>query len=107
MDQQDLVSQLARVPGVAGAVIVTTDGMVLGHNLPGDVERHAAVAALLGAMAAQIGDTLHLGTFRAAGVETASGNMLVLERPDCYVGLVLEESATATAVAMQARRILD
>ena len=107
MDQQGLVSQLIRVPGVAGAVIVTTDGMVLAHQLPGDVEKHGAAAALMGAMATQIGHTLNLGAFSSAVVEMSNASMLVQERPDCYVGLVLEESAAPASIVLQTRSMLQ
>lgn len=106
MVEPDSVTRLSKVPGVAGAVIVATDGVVLAHNLPGDVEKHGATAVLMGAMATQIGHTLSLGTFSSAVVEMSNAKMLVLEQPDCYVGLVLEESATPASIVLQVRRIL-
>jgi len=106
MNQQDLVSRLAGIPGVTGAVIVTTDGVVMAHQLPGDVDRHAATAALIGAMATQVGQTLGLGSLSNAVVTMSNASMLVAERPDCYVGLVLDQAATPAAVMLQMGRIL-
>jgi len=109
MAEDDLVRKLREVEGIAGAVIVARDGIVLAHDLEDDVEKEGAVAVFIGNAASQIGEALALGTFNSGVVEMGSKpsvKTLVLERPDYFVGLLLEEQASPALIASQAKGIL-
>jgi len=106
---QDLVGKLKKVEGVAGAVIVAKDGIVIAHDLEGEVEKEGAVAVFVGNAASEIGEAMALGPLESAVVEmgSARAKMLVLEQPDYCVGLLLDERASPALIASQARGILE
>jgi hypothetical protein len=108
MADADLVVELRQMDGVAGAVIVARDGIVLASDLEGNGEKQGAVAVFVGNAANQIGETLALGSFDRGVVEmgAARDRMLVVERPDYYVGLQLEERASPVLVLAEARKLL-
>ncbi|MCD6554905.1 MAG: hypothetical protein DRI52_09430 [Chloroflexi bacterium] len=102
---QQLASDLRRLGGIEGAVIVARDGIVLAHDLEGDAEKEGAVAVFVGNAANQVGEALALGTFEHGVVAIGKDRMLVLEQPDYYVGLLLGERASPVLVTSQAESI--
>jgi predicted regulator of Ras-like GTPase activity (Roadblock/LC7/MglB family) len=106
--EADLVAELRTMDGVAGAVIVARDGIVLASDLEGNAEKQGAVAVFVGNAANQIGETLGLGSFDRGVIElgAAKDRMLVVQRPDYFVGLLLEERASPVLVLEQARNLL-
>ncbi len=102
-----ILEQLRGLNGVAGAVVAACDGVVLAADVPGsDGERESAVAVFVGLAAHQIGDALTLGSFNQCVVTTKNKRILVLEQPDRYVGLWLEEKASPAIVGNAAAQVL-
>lgn len=101
-----ILAQLKSIDGVSGAVICSSDGVVLSADVPeSDGEREAAVAVFIGSAAGQLGQTLHLDAFAHGVVALKNRRILILEQPDRYVGLVLGENASPAIVASAAARV--
>ena len=118
---QDLIVTRRCAEGVTGVVIVATDGTVLAHDLDGesvgdltnradgvDPDQEGAIAVFVGNAARQIGEALALGAFQSGVVQgsTDQSKMLVLNRPDYYVGLLLAERASPALVATSVAGLL-
>jgi predicted regulator of Ras-like GTPase activity (Roadblock/LC7/MglB family) len=97
---------LRSIEGVMGVVIAARDGVVLEHALEGDPDKEGAVAVFVGYAAAQVGQSLALGTFEWGTVAIGKETMLVVEQPDFYVGLLLEEKASPALVASKLAGVL-
>ena len=97
---------LKAIEGVTGVVIAARDGVVLEHALDGDPEKEGAVAVFVGYAAAQVGQSLALGNFEWGTVAIGKETMLVVEQPDYYVGLLLEEKASPALVASKLEGLL-
>jgi predicted regulator of Ras-like GTPase activity (Roadblock/LC7/MglB family) len=97
---------LRAIEGVSGVVIAARDGVVLEHALDGDPEKEGAVAVFVGYAAAQVGQSLALGNFEWGTVAIGKETMLVVEQPDYYVGLLLEEKASPALVASKLEGLL-
>ncbi len=103
----DTLAQLKAIDGVGGAVISASDGVVLGASVSeGDGENEAAVAVFIGGAADQLGQALQLDTFTHGVVSLKNKRILVLEQPDRYIGLVLNDNASAAIVASTATQVL-
>src|SRR5574341_617220 len=103
----ETLGQLKAMEGVDGAVIAASDGVVLAADVPeSDGEREAAVAVFVGGAANQIGEALQLDPFEHGVAVLKKNRILVLKRPDRYVGLVLGEHASPAMVANAAGQIL-
>lgn len=97
---------LRSIEGVMGVVIAARDGVVLESALDGDPEKEGAVAVFVGYAAAQVGQSLALGDFEWGTVAIGKETMLVVEQPDFYVGLLLEEKASPALVASKLEGVL-
>jgi predicted regulator of Ras-like GTPase activity (Roadblock/LC7/MglB family) len=97
---------LRAIEGVTGVVIAARDGVVLEHTLEGDPDKEGAVAVFVGYAAAQVGQSLALGNFEWGTVAIGKETMLVIERPDFYVGLLLEDRASPALVASKLEGLL-
>ncbi len=97
---------LKSIEGVTGVVIAARDGVVLEHSLEGDPDKEGAVAVFVGYAAAQVGQSLALGNFEWGTVAIGKETMLVVEQPDFYVGLLLEEKASPALVASKLAGVL-
>lgn len=104
--EEELARRLRRLAGVAGVVLVARDGAVMGENLEGAAESEAAVAVFVGNAAEEIGEALALGAFERGVVAIGGGRMLVIERPDYFVGLLLERRASPGVVNAAVGRLL-
>jgi len=93
-----LVNDLRQMPTVSGAVVMARDGTVLADAIEGNAEREGAVAVFLGNAADQIGEALALGSFDWGVASLGQERMLVLERPDFFIGLFLSEKASPALV---------
>jgi hypothetical protein len=96
-----------RVPGVAHAIVVSADGLLLSSStrLPGDrADQLAAVASGLGSLTQGAARCFEAGTVRETVVEMERGVMLlmaisdgsslaVLAAPNCDIGQVAYEMA--------------
>lgn len=100
------LQSLKAIEGVTGVVIAARDGVVLEHSLEGDPDKEGAVAVFVGYAAAQVGESLALGNFEWGTVAVGKETMLVVERPDFYVGLLLEEKASPALVASKVEGLL-
>ena len=100
------IQNLKAIEGVAGVVIAARDGVVLEHSLDGDPDKEGAVAVFVGYAAAQVGQSLALGNFEWGTVALGKETMLVVEQPDFYVGLLLEEKASPALIASKLEGVL-
>jgi predicted regulator of Ras-like GTPase activity (Roadblock/LC7/MglB family) len=100
------LQSLRAIEGVTGVVIAARDGVVLEHALDGNPDKEGAVAVFVGYAAAQVGESLALGNFEWGTVAIGKETMLVVERPDFYVGLLLEEKASPALVASKLEGLL-
>ena len=106
--EADLAARLRQLGGVSGTVLVAREGTVLAHTLAEQEDQEGAIVAFVGNAAVQVGEMLSLGAFHSAVIELGSNNArtLVLETPDYYVGLLLEERASASLVVARAAGLL-
>ncbi len=104
---RDLVTKLRAIENVNGAVISSSDGVVLAADLPsGDGEAEAAVAVFVGAAANQLGEALTLDSFGHGLVILKNKRLLILEQPNRFIGLVLADNASPAIVASTANTLL-
>lgn len=104
----DPLAQLKAIDGVTGALISSTDGVVLQADIPdSDGEGEAAVIVFIGAAAAQLGDVLQLNNLGHGIVTLNNKRLLVLNRSDRYIGLLLGEHGSPAIVARAAQEILS
>jgi predicted regulator of Ras-like GTPase activity (Roadblock/LC7/MglB family) len=105
--KSDALAQLKAIDGVAGVVIAASDGVVLAADIPGsDGENEAAAAVFTGSAAEQLGQALQLGSFGHGLVALKNKRLLVIQQPDRYIGLLLNENTSPTIVANTASRVL-
>jgi hypothetical protein len=107
--EDDVCQALAQMDGVTGVVLVSSDGIVLAHSLDCDdpaqletlAEREGAVAVFVGHAAGEMGGVLGMDTFASAVVDRGRllSRMMVIRRPDYYVGLLLGEKASPALLA--------
>jgi predicted regulator of Ras-like GTPase activity (Roadblock/LC7/MglB family) len=100
------VRDLKAIDGVVGVVIAARDGVVLAHEVEGDPEKEGAVAVFVGFAAAQVGQALALGDFEWGTVAVGKDTVLVVEQPDYYIGLMLDEKASPALVASKLESVL-
>jgi predicted regulator of Ras-like GTPase activity (Roadblock/LC7/MglB family) len=89
---------------VSGAIIVAKDGTILAEAIEGNAEEEGAVAVFLGNAASQIGETLTLGRLDWGVANLGQSKILILERLDFFIGLLLAEKASP---AMMAARVIE
>jgi predicted regulator of Ras-like GTPase activity (Roadblock/LC7/MglB family) len=95
----NLTNTLKGMTEVNGAVIVAKDGTVLAEAIETNAEKEGAVAVFIGNAADQIGEALALGSFDWGVATLGQNRMLVLERPDFFIGMLLTEKASPAMVA--------
>ncbi len=99
--------QLKAIDGVTGAIISSTDGIVLSADVPeSDGEQEAAIAVFMGAAAEQLGEVFGLNLFAHGVVNTKTRRLLVLRQTDRYIGLVIGERSSPTIIANAANEVL-
>ena len=101
-----LVNTLRQMPAVSGAIIMARDGTVLAEAIEGNAEREGAVAVFLGNAADQIGEALAIGSYDWGVASLGQERMLVLERPDFFIGLFLLEKASPALVTTEVEETL-
>lgn len=102
-----LINQLQALEGVTGAVIASSDGIVLASSVPeGDGESEAAVAVFVGSAAQQIAGALKVGDFTQGIVTFKNRRVLVMAQPDRYVGLWLAENASPAIMSHAVAQLL-
>jgi predicted regulator of Ras-like GTPase activity (Roadblock/LC7/MglB family) len=101
-----LAQDLKKIAGVEGAVIASRDGVVLGSDTESDAEREGAVAVFLGNAAGQVGQALDLTPFDWGVVTMGKDRVLILERPDIFVGLLLAQKSSPALTSAEAAKLL-
>ncbi len=101
-----LTHDLSEMAAVSGAVIVARDGIVLAEAIEGNAEKEGAVAVFVGNAADQIGEALALGPFDWGVVAMGQDRILVLERSNFFMGLLLTEKASPALVASEVQDTL-
>ena len=97
------LKQLEAIPGVVGAIISASDGVVLANDVPDSGgEDEAMVTLFIGSAANDLGRILKLDAFVYGTITMKHKRVMVLEQPDRYVGLILGENASATMIASAA-----
>ncbi len=103
----NIIERLRGLNGVVGAVVAACDGVVLAADVPGsDGEKESAVTVFVGIAARQISDALSVGQFNQCVVTLKNRRILVMEQPDRYVGLWLEDNASPAIVSSAANQVL-
>jgi len=118
---ESVLGRICRMEGVEGALLVARDGTLLSYHWgeggtdsdssPGiedAAEQAAAVVVFVGNAARDMGDALRLGALTSGVVETGAGrnHILVLERPEYFVGLRLGLRASPALVAAHVAPLL-
>lgn len=102
----DVLTQLKAIDGVTGAVLSASDGIVLESSIAGsDGEGEAAVTVFIGAAAMQMGEVLQLGEFSHGVATLKSKRLLIMQKTDRCVGLVLADNCSPTIVANAAKQV--
>lgn len=110
--QAELAGLRARVPGLIGALVASSDGLLVTHDLPGHIEPTgmAALAAAQLSLSDRLAGVAHGGGFQEVVVDGSRGHVViyaagwasltVLAEPDVNIGrLHLESRPVARAVA--------
>jgi predicted regulator of Ras-like GTPase activity (Roadblock/LC7/MglB family) len=94
------IEKYLEFPGVRGAIQVTLDGVVLHHQVPGDVDYYAALTASIGSTARKIDNLLSLGGYEYAVVRLAtdSHSTMVFHDGNTFVGLLLSGEIAPTHI---------
>jgi DNA-binding response OmpR family regulator/predicted regulator of Ras-like GTPase activity (Roadblock/LC7/MglB family) len=102
----NLASALKDIQGVTGVVVVAHDGSVVAHELNDAPGNRGSIAVLVLGAAGQLGKPLSLGSFSWGTVALGKEKMLLMERPDYFVGMLLNQRASAANVAASAKQAL-
>ncbi|WP_228811987.1 MULTISPECIES: roadblock/LC7 domain-containing protein [Nocardia] len=110
--QAELAGLRARVPGLIGALVASSDGLLVTHDLPGHIEPTgmAALAAAQLSLSNRLAGVAHGGGFQEVVVDGSRGHVViyaagwasltVLAEPDVNIGrLHLESRPAARTIA--------
>ncbi len=92
-----ILSELSRLEGVRGALVVSRDGFVIDAVIPGGGVNQEAVAALITGVMENVkkfGDEFNLGESTTITAEYANGMVLIENLGDAYVVILAERGAT-------------
>ena len=106
---QDLLSQLNRIRGIGGSMLVSADGLAMATALRADIDDSvisAAIGDLLGA-AKRICDGFHLGPAAAFQAGADQQGMLIMSAGPAYVLLVIDPGANLALLQLEARGIIE
>lgn len=94
------IEKYMELPGVRGVIQVTLDGVVLHHQVPGDVEYYAALTASIGSTARKVDNLLSFGGYEYAVVRMAtdSHSTMVFNDGNTFVGLLLSGEIAPTHI---------
>jgi predicted regulator of Ras-like GTPase activity (Roadblock/LC7/MglB family) len=106
-EMASLASDLRKIAGVGGSVLISRDGIVLASEIEGNPEKEGAVAVFVGNAADELGAAMSLTPFDWGLVTMGKDRMLILERPTFFVGLLLVERASPALVSAEADKVLD
>ncbi len=107
-DHEIDLDSLLEIRGVIGAIAVAPDGVPVRAELgKGNVESASALVALVGGAGDQIAEILSLGAFEQAFLSFGAQRMIVLKDNDLYLGLGMNDQASAALVSRNARQILN
>ncbi len=108
----ELAGLRARVPGLIGALVASSDGLLVTHDLPGHIEPTgmAALAAAQQSLSDRLAAVAHGGGFQEVVVDGSRGHVViyaagwasltVLAEPDVNIGrLHLESRPVARSIA--------
>lgn len=108
----ELTGLRARVPGLIGALVASSDGLLVTHDLPGHIEPTgmAALAAAQLSLSDRLAGVAHGGGFQEVVVDGSRGHVViyaagwasltVLAEPDVNIGrLHLESRPVARSIA--------
>lgn len=101
------VQALRSIPGATGAVLISSDGVVLAEATEGEAEKEGAVAAFVGNAAQQIGSALGLSNFDWGVVTSRKDRVLTLQGSEYYAGVTLSDRASPAMVASEGKRALS
>ncbi|WP_280423618.1 roadblock/LC7 domain-containing protein [Nocardia carnea] len=110
--QAELTGLRARMPGLVGALVASSDGLLVTHDLPGHIEPTgmAALAAAQLSLSDRLAGVAHGGGFQEVVVDGTRGHVViyaagwasltVLAEPDVNIGrLHLESRPVARTIA--------
>jgi predicted regulator of Ras-like GTPase activity (Roadblock/LC7/MglB family) len=99
------LEEYLQLPGVTGAIQVTLDGVVLNHDISGEVQYNSALTASIGSTARQVDRMLSMGGFEYAVVKMAADthSTMIFREGDTFVGLHLSGAIAPTHIISRLR----
>ncbi len=91
-----ILSEISRIEGVRGAIIISKDGFVIDAVIPaGGINQEAVAAMIIGVVenALKFGTEFNLGDLSLISVEYANGIALVETVGDAYLVVMAESGA--------------
>lgn len=106
---QDVLSQLNRVRGVGGSLLVSADGLTMASALRAGTDE-AALAAAVGELvgnAQRVAQLLDLGAPGTFTAHTDQGGLLVLACGPAYVAILVDPAANTALLLIEARTVIE
>ncbi|MGD8553377.1 MAG: roadblock/LC7 domain-containing protein [Anaerolineales bacterium] len=99
------VERYLQLPGVRGVIQVSLDGVVLHHNLPGDIQYYTALSATVGSAARQVERILGSGGYEYAVIRLTSDaySTMVFREGKTFIGLLLSGEIAPTHIVTRLR----
>lgn len=106
---QDLLTQLNRVRGVGGSLMVSADGLPMASALRAGTDE----TALSAAMGEVIGSTVRMAQLFGLGApasftaHTEQGGLLILSAGPAFVAVLIDPSANTALLQLEAKSVID
>ncbi|MCK6491628.1 MAG: roadblock/LC7 domain-containing protein [Planctomycetes bacterium] len=106
---QDLLTQLNRVRGVGGSLMVSADGLPMASALRAGTDE----AALSAAMGEVIGATQRMAQLFGLGLaqnfiaHTDQGGLLILAAGPAFVAVLIDPTANTALLQIEAKSVID
>lgn len=101
-----LIADIRAIEGVNGVVFAAQDGVVIAQALEGHPEKEAAVAVFVGYAAKRVGQSLGLGELLWGTVAIGKETFMIVEQPDYYIGILLQEGSSPALVSTRVEALL-
>lgn len=101
-----LVSDMSRIEGVNGAVVVAKDGVVLASTLK-DSEGEGAISVFAGATADEIAGSLDLGEVKQVIIEGSDYRMMIIKHQEYFIGIMMDEHTSPLIIRQELDSILQ
>ena len=100
-----LVNDISKIDGVAGAVIVAQDGVVLASSIE-NAENEGAISVFAGATANEIATSLNLGEVTQVIIEGTGYRMMIVKHENYFIGIMMDENTSPLMIKQEVDAIL-